>query len=66
MKCSFGRVGLISQVWIKVRLSVYVLDVGTVEVKRENKKDSTLNAYESIQKQMEKGKIGFKRKYVRC
>lgn len=31
MKCSFGRVRLISQVWIKVRLSVYVLDVGTVE-----------------------------------
>lgn len=42
------------------------MEVGTVEVKRENKKDSTLNAYESIQKQMEKGKIGFKRKYVRC
>ena len=42
------------------------VEVGTVEVKRENKKDSTLNAYESIQKQVEKGKIGFKRKYVRC
>lgn len=42
------------------------IEVGTVEVKRENKKDSTLNAYESIQKQVEKGKIGFKRKYVRC
>lgn len=42
------------------------MEVGTVEVKRENKKDSTLNAYESIQKQVEKGKIGFKRKYVRC
>ena len=42
------------------------MEVGTVEVKRENKKNSTLNAYESIQKQVEKGKIGFKRKYVRC
>ena len=42
------------------------MEVGTVEVKRENKKDSTLNAYESIQKQVEKGRIGFKRKYVRC
>lgn len=42
------------------------MEVGTVEVKRENKKNSTLNAYESIQKQMEKGRIGFKRKYVRC
>ncbi|MER2002079.1 MAG: DNA alkylation repair protein [Carnobacterium inhibens] len=42
------------------------MEVGTVEVKRENKKNSTLNAYESIQKQVEKGRIGFKRKYVRC
>ncbi|MFC4022354.1 DNA alkylation repair protein [Oceanobacillus longus] len=40
--------------------------VGIVEVKRENKKSSILNAYESIQKQMDKGKLGFKRKYVRC
>ncbi|WP_404452063.1 DNA alkylation repair protein [Virgibacillus necropolis] len=41
-------------------------EVGTVEVKREKKKTSFLNAYESIQKQMDKGKLGFKRKYVRC
>ena len=41
-------------------------EVGTVEVKRENKKSSILNAYESIQKEMDKGKLGFKRKYVRC
>lgn len=40
--------------------------VGTVEVKRERKKSSFLNAYESIQKEMDKGKLGFKRKYVRC
>jgi 3-methyladenine DNA glycosylase AlkD len=41
-------------------------EVGTVEVKREKKKTSFLNAYESIQKEMDKGRIGFKRKYVRC
>lgn len=41
-------------------------EIGTVEVKRDNKKSSTLNAYESIQKQVDKGRIGFKRKYVRC
>ena len=41
-------------------------EVGTVEVKREKKKSSFLNAYESIQKEMDKGRIGFKRKYVRC
>ncbi|WP_087973478.1 DNA alkylation repair protein [Oceanobacillus rekensis] len=41
-------------------------EVGIVEVKREKKKSSFLNAHESIQKQMDKGKLGFKRKYVRC
>ena len=40
--------------------------VGIVEVKREKKKSSLLNAYEAIQKQVDKDKIGFKRKYVRC
>ncbi|MGC4377665.1 DNA alkylation repair protein [Fictibacillus sp. Mic-4] len=41
-------------------------EVGTVEVKRDKKKSSFLNAYESIQKEMVRGRIGFKRKYVRC
>lgn len=41
-------------------------EVGTVEVNRENKKTSFLNAYENIQKEMDKGRLGFKRKYVRC
>ncbi|WP_068983832.1 MULTISPECIES: DNA alkylation repair protein [Lysinibacillus] len=41
-------------------------EVGIVEVKRDKKKTSFLNAYESIQKEMDKGRIGFKRKYVRC
>ncbi|GAA0344817.1 DNA alkylation repair protein [Bacillus carboniphilus] len=41
-------------------------EVGIVEVKRENKKSSFLNAYESILKEVDKGRIGFKRKYVRC
>nr|WP_106782859.1 DNA alkylation repair protein [Lysinibacillus timonensis] len=40
--------------------------VGPVEMKRDNKKSSILNAYESIQKEISRGKIGFKRKYVRC
>ena len=39
---------------------------GTVELKREGKKSSFLNAYESIQKDLDKGRLGFKRKYVRC
>ncbi|KAB7707096.1 DNA alkylation repair protein [Bacillus aerolatus] len=41
-------------------------EVGTVEVKRDKKKSSFLNAYESIQKEINRGKLGFKRKYVRC
>jgi 3-methyladenine DNA glycosylase AlkD len=40
--------------------------VGTVEVKRDKKKISFLHAYESIQKEVGKGKLGFKHKYVRC
>ena len=41
-------------------------EIGIVEIKRDNKKSSFLNAYESIQKEVDKGKIGFKRRHVRC
>ncbi|MBP2242311.1 3-methyladenine DNA glycosylase AlkD [Cytobacillus eiseniae] len=41
-------------------------EVGIVEMKREKKKSSFLNANESIQKEIDKGRLGFKRKYVRC
>ncbi|MBP3041530.1 DNA alkylation repair protein [Bacillaceae bacterium Marseille-Q3522] len=44
----------------------YAKEVGIVEVKRDKKKPSFLNAYVSIQKEMDRGKLGFKRKYVRC
>lgn len=40
--------------------------IGVVEIKRDNKKSSFLNASENIQKQVDLGKLGFKRKYVRC
>ncbi|MFJ7649181.1 DNA alkylation repair protein [Lysinibacillus sp. NPDC097279] len=40
--------------------------VGLVELKKDNKKSNFLHAYESIQKEVDKGRIGFKRKYVRC
>lgn len=40
--------------------------IGTVEMKRPNKKSTFLHAYENIQKEIEKDRIGFKRKYVRC
>lgn len=40
--------------------------VGPVEVKRDKKKSSFLLASESIQKAVDKGQLGFKRKNVRC
>lgn len=40
--------------------------IGPVIIKRENKKDQQLAAYESIMKEVEKDRIGFKRRYVRC
>jgi len=40
--------------------------VGEVTLNRENKQPKTLNAFDKIQKQVEKDRIGFKRKYVRC
>jgi len=40
--------------------------IGPVEMKRPNKKNTFLHAYENIQKEIEKDRIGFKRKYVRC
>jgi hypothetical protein len=41
-------------------------EVGPVEMKRDNKKSSILLASENIQKELDRGKLGFKRKYVRC
>lgn len=41
-------------------------EIGPVEMVREGKKNSVLKSAEDIQKQVEKGRIGFKRKYVRC
>ncbi|PRS44815.1 DNA alkylation repair protein [Bacillus sp. RJGP41] len=40
--------------------------IGIVEVKQDKKKNSFLNAYESIQKEVGRGRLGFKRKHVRC
>ncbi|MEC0248756.1 DNA alkylation repair protein [Paenibacillus chitinolyticus] len=40
--------------------------VGPVEVKRDKTKSKFLDASENIQKAVNKGQLGFKRKYVRC
>ena len=41
-------------------------DIGPVETKGKGGKSRILHAYAEILKQVEKGRIGFKRKYVRC
>lgn len=40
--------------------------VGSVEVNTDKSKSKSINAYDNIQKAIEKGRIGFKRKHVRC
>jgi len=40
--------------------------IGPVEIRRDGKKNSISIASDNIQKEVEKGRIGFKRKYVRC
>ncbi|PAE23288.1 DNA alkylation repair protein [Bacillus sp. 7894-2] len=40
--------------------------MGPVEMKRDKKKITILQASENIQKEVDRGRIGFKRKYVRC
>jgi 3-methyladenine DNA glycosylase AlkD len=42
------------------------MKVGPVEIKRDKKKSSILLASENIQKEVDRGRLGFKRKYVRC
>ncbi|AWE08092.1 DNA alkylation repair protein [Lysinibacillus sp. 2017] len=44
----------------------FAKEIGPVAMPREGKKPGSLHAYEDIQKQVEKDRIGFKRKYVRC
>lgn len=41
-------------------------EIGVIEIKRDNKAPVFLNACDSINKDIAKGRIGFKRKYVRC
>ncbi|PQP83383.1 DNA alkylation repair protein [Paenibacillus sp. PCH8] len=40
--------------------------VGPVEVQKDKSKSKLLHASENIQKAVDKGRVGFKRKYVRC
>jgi hypothetical protein len=41
-------------------------NVGPVEVNKDKPKSKFINAYDNIQKAVDKGQIGFKRRHVRC
>lgn len=41
-------------------------EIGIITIERGKKKPKELNAYASIQKEVERDRIGFKRKFVRC
>lgn len=41
-------------------------EIGTIEFKDHKNKMVTLNPYETIKKEQDKGRLGFKRKFVRC
>ncbi|WP_342567892.1 DNA alkylation repair protein [Psychrobacillus sp. FSL K6-4046] len=40
--------------------------IGTIEINQHKKKSSLLDAYSNIQKEIDRDRLGFKRKYVRC
>lgn len=42
------------------------MEIGPIEIKRENKKIGILHASQNIQKDLDRGLKGFKRKHVRC
>ncbi|MET3194617.1 DNA alkylation repair protein [Bacillus sp. OAE603] len=42
------------------------MEIGPIEIKRENKKNGILHASQNIQKDLDRGLKGFKRKHVRC
>lgn len=56
----------VSYVPLHVKAVEIAKEVGPVEMKRDNKKSSFLNALENIQKAVDKNQLGFKRRHVRC
>ncbi|GGI13934.1 DNA alkylation repair protein [Gottfriedia solisilvae] len=42
------------------------MEIGPIEIKREKKKNGILHASQNIQKDLDRGLKGFKRKHVRC
>ncbi|QCR32308.1 DNA alkylation repair protein [Lysinibacillus sp. SGAir0095] len=64
--CNFVYTAAISYVPVHEKAVEIAKSIGTVEIKRENKKSSMVDISANIQKDLDRGALGFKRKYVRC
>ncbi|MFC7684971.1 DNA alkylation repair protein [Ureibacillus sp. GCM10028918] len=64
--CNFVYTAAISFVPVHEKAVEIAKSIGTVEIKRDNKKGSIVDISANIQKDLDRGALGFKRKYVRC
>lgn len=51
---------------LRVKVKGVAQAIGTITVKLSNKKDQTFIAYDRVMKEVERDRISFKRRYVRC
>ncbi|MDN4492781.1 DNA alkylation repair protein [Ureibacillus aquaedulcis] len=64
--CNFVYTAAISFIPVHEKAVEIAKSIGTVEIKRDNKKSSIVDISANIQKDLDRGALGFKRKYVRC
>ena len=64
--CNFVYTAAISFVPVHDKAIQIAEEIGKVEIKREKKKSSIVDISANIHKDLERGRLGFKRKYVRC
>lgn len=64
--CNFVYTAAISFVPVHEKAVEIAKSIGIVEIKRENKKSSLVDITANILKDLDRGALGFKRKYVRC
>lgn len=64
--CNFVYTAAISFLPVHDKAIQIAEEIGKVEIKREKKKSSIVDISANIHKDLERGRLGFKRKYVRC
>ncbi len=64
--CNFVYTAAISFVPVHEKAVEIAQAIGTVEIHREKKKNTVVDISATIQKDLDRGSLGFKRKYVRC